>query len=112
MKNFPASPRYDAKHWASVEISLNMIGSLHVHIILQTIYVLKREILQFLGLKSTVYNQERVIMAHIRYYSIAVPQINMSFQCNRSLNMIYSKVYNSWDEVFYKIMKEPLLVKK
>ena len=31
---------------------------------LQTIYVLNNEILQFLGLKSAVYNQERVIMAH------------------------------------------------
>ena len=60
MENFPGSPRYDAKHWASVEISLNMIGSLHVHIILQTIYVLKREILQFLGLKPAVYNRERL----------------------------------------------------
>ena len=34
---------------------------------LQTIYVLNKEILQFLGLKSAVYNQERVIMARVRY---------------------------------------------
>ena len=31
-----------------------------------TIYVLKKEILQFLGLNSAVSNQERVIMAHER----------------------------------------------
>ena len=29
-------------------------------LILQTIYVLKKEILRFLGLKSAVYNQERL----------------------------------------------------
>ena len=35
--------------------------------VLQTIYVLNKEILQFLGLKSAVYNRERVIRAHVRY---------------------------------------------
>ena len=38
-----------------------------VGLILQTIYVLNKEILQFLGLKSAVYNQERVIMARLRH---------------------------------------------
>ena len=33
---------------------------------LLTIYVLNREILQFLGLKTVVYNQERVMMARVR----------------------------------------------
>ena len=37
-------------------------------LVLQTIYVLNKEILQFLGLKSYVYNQERVIMAHVHYF--------------------------------------------
>ena len=36
-------------------------------LVLQTIYVLNQEILQFLGLKSAVYNWERVIMARVRY---------------------------------------------
>ena len=31
------------------------------------IYVLKKEILQFLGLKSAVFNQEQVMMARVRY---------------------------------------------
>ena len=34
-------------------------------LVLQTIYVLNKEILQFLGLKSAVYDQEQVIMARI-----------------------------------------------
>ena len=36
-------------------------------LILQTIYVLNKEILQFLGLKYAVSNQERAIMACLRY---------------------------------------------
>ena len=36
-------------------------------LILQTIYVLNKEILQLLDLKSAVYNRERVIMARVRY---------------------------------------------
>ena len=36
-------------------------------LVLQTIYVLNKEILQFLELKSVVYNQERVIMARVQY---------------------------------------------
>ena len=36
-----------------------------------TIYVLNKDILQFLGLKSAVYNQERVIMARVRYMSVS-----------------------------------------
>ena len=39
-------------------------------LLLQTIYVLNKEILQFLDLKSTVYNQERFIMACVRYINI------------------------------------------
>ena len=35
-------------------------------LVLQTIYVLNKVILQFLGLKSAVYNLERVILAHVR----------------------------------------------
>ena len=38
-----------------------------LRLILQTIYVLNKEILQFLGLKATAYNQERVIMARVQY---------------------------------------------
>ena len=34
-------------------------------LILQTIYVLNKEILQFLGLKSAVYNQEQLILQTI-----------------------------------------------
>ena len=34
---------------------------------LQTIYVLKKENLQFWGLESTIYNQERVTKAHVWY---------------------------------------------
>ena len=36
-------------------------------LVLQTINVLNKEILQFMGLQSAVYNQERVIMARVRY---------------------------------------------
>ena len=36
-------------------------------LVLQTIYVLNKEILQFLALKSAVWNQERVIIARVRY---------------------------------------------
>ena len=36
-------------------------------LVLQTIYVVDKEILPFWGLKSAVSNQERVIMARVRY---------------------------------------------
>ena len=36
-------------------------------LLLQTIYVLNKEILQFASLKSAVYNRERIIMARVRY---------------------------------------------
>ena len=39
-------------------------------LVLQTIHVLNKKILQFLSLKSAVYNQERIIMAHVRYLFI------------------------------------------
>ena len=39
-------------------------------LVLQTIYVLDKEILKFFGLKSAVSNQERVIMARILFSSI------------------------------------------
>ena len=35
-------------------------------LVLQTIYVLNKEILQYLDLKFAVYNQDRVIMAHVQ----------------------------------------------
>ena len=38
-------------------------------LLLQTIHVLNKVILQFLSLKSAVYNQERVMMARVRYIS-------------------------------------------
>ena len=34
-------------------------------LVLQTIYVLNKEIFQFMGLKSEVYNQERAILQRI-----------------------------------------------
>ena len=37
-----------------------------VWLILQTIYALNKEILKFLGLESAVYNQEQVLVAHVR----------------------------------------------
>ena len=39
-------------------------------LVLQTIYLLKKEILQFFGLKSEVSNQERVIMACLWYLEL------------------------------------------
>ena len=42
-------------------------------LVLQTIYVLDKEILQFLDLKSVVYNRERIIMAHVRYLFFYLP---------------------------------------
>ena len=36
-------------------------------LMLQTSFVLNKGIFQFLGLKSAVYNQERVIMERLRY---------------------------------------------
>ena len=36
-------------------------------LVLQTIYVLDKEILKFFGLKSAVSNQEQVIEARLRY---------------------------------------------
>ena len=36
-------------------------------LVIKTIYVLNKEILQFLGLKFAVSDQERVIMARVRY---------------------------------------------
>jgi hypothetical protein len=43
--------------------------------VLQTIYVLNKEILQFLGLKSAVYNREQVIMARVRYTARTVNDV-------------------------------------
>ena len=40
--------------------------SLQLRLILQTIYVLKAEILQFLSLKSAAYKRERPMMARVR----------------------------------------------
>ena len=42
---------------------------------LQTIYVLNKEILQLLGLKSAVYNQEWVIMAVVNILLLKIPLI-------------------------------------
>ena len=39
-------------------------------LVLQTIYVVNKEILQFLGLKSTVYNQKRVVIWRVQYTHI------------------------------------------
>ena len=41
--------------------------SLWLRLILQTIYVLKMEILHFLSSKSAAYKQERLMMARVRY---------------------------------------------
>ena len=43
-------------------------------LILQTIYILKREIVQFFGLISAVYNQEQVIIAHVWYFAATFQQ--------------------------------------
>ena len=52
-------------------------------LILQTIYVLNMKILQFLGLKSAVYNQERVIMAHVWHlvYFFILQSTNLKSLC-------------------------------
>ena len=53
-------------------------------LLLQTIYVLKKEIVQFFGLKSSVYNrktvsnQERVIMARVLYVVAKQLKTNIS----------------------------------
>ena len=39
-------------------------------LVLQTIYVVNKEILQFLGLKSSVYNQKRVVIWRVQYTHI------------------------------------------
>ena len=56
-------------------------------LVLQTIYVLNKKILQFWGLKSAVYNQERVIMEPVRYLRSVNPAhlsstIEVMLHCN------------------------------
>ena len=54
-------------------------------LILQTIYVLNKEFLKLLGLKIAVYNQERVIMARIRYvyHSSILNEIYFKYLCQK-----------------------------
>ena len=44
--------------------------SLWLRLMLQTSYVLKKEILQFLSLKSAASNRERLMMARVRYINL------------------------------------------
>ena len=61
-----------------------------VSAVLQAIYVLNKKILQFLGLKSAVSNQERVIMARLGY--IKSDWNNSSVELS---NAIMNETYNT-----------------
>ena len=41
-------------------------------LVLQTICVINKKILQFLGITSVVYNQQRVIMGRVQYWALKI----------------------------------------
>ena len=55
-------------------------------LVLQTIYVLNKKILQFLSLKSAVYSGEWVVMEHVRYIEYGLNIFNL--QMDRALESV------------------------
>ena len=63
--------------------------------VIQTIYVLTKEILQFLSLKSGVYNQERV-MAHVRYDPFIIKKPKIILEALSSMYLLIQITVNIW----------------
>ena len=71
---------------------------------LQTIYLLNKEILKFLGLKSVVYNQERLMLQII--YALNKEILQKSLCKFAALNLLCKSKKKGWPQGLFDILAE------